>query len=91
MLAKRREDELNFEKLKLEQKSKMQSPDQPTRKPPSKGNVKMPKLVIMKYDGTHEKWLSFWNKFEAEIDVAHIALVPKLAHLKELLESNVCE
>lgn len=91
ILAKKREDELQFEKLKLEQKSKLQSLDQPTAKPPSKGNVKMPKLVITKYDGTYEKWLSFWNKFEAEIDAADIAPVTKFAHLKELLESNVCE
>ena len=89
ILAKRREDELQFEKLKLEQKSKLQSLDQPTAKSPSKGNVKMPKLVITKYDGTYEKWLSFWNKFEAEIDAADIAPVTKFAHLKELLESNV--
>lgn len=91
ILAKRREDELQFEKLKLKQKSKLQSLDQPTAKPPSKGNVKMPKLVITKYDSTYEKWLSFWNKFEAEINAADIAPVTKFAHLKELLESNVCE
>lgn len=90
-LAKKHEDELRFEKLKLKQKSKMQSPDQSTAKSPSKGNVKMPKLVITKYDGTYEKWLSFWNKFEAEIDSADIPPVTKFAHLKELLESNVCE
>ena len=91
LLAKRREDELNFEKLKLEQKSKMQSLDQPTGKPLSKGNVKMPKLVITKYDGIYKKWLSFWNKFEAEINAADIPPVTKFAHLKELLESDVCE
>lgn len=90
-LAKKREDELKFEKLKFEQKSKMKSLDQPTSKSPSKGNVKMPKLIITKYDGTYEKWLSFWNKFEAEIDATDIPPVTKFAHLKELLESNVCE
>lgn len=42
-------------KLKFEQKSKMELLDQPTMKPPSKRNVKMPKLVITNYDGT---WLS---------------------------------
>ena len=68
ILAKKREDELQFEKLKLEQKSKILSLDQPAVKSPSKGNVRMPKLVITKYDGTYEKWLSFWSKFEAEID-----------------------
>lgn len=69
----------------------MQSPNQPAEKPLSKGNVKMPKLVITKYDGTYEKWLSFWNKFKAEIDAADIPPVTKFAHLKELLESDVCE
>ena len=91
ILAKKREDELQFEKLKFEQKSKMQSLNQSTAKPPSNGNVKMPKLVITKYEGTYEKWLSFWSKFEAEIDAADIPTVTKFAHLKELLESNVCE
>ena len=91
ILAKKREDELQLEKLKFEQKSKMQSLNQPTAKPPSKGNVKMPKLVITKYDGTYEKWLSFWNKFEVETDAADIPPVTKFAHLKELLESDVCE
>ena len=51
----------------------------------------MPKLVKTKYDGTYEKWLSFWNKFEAEIDAADIPPVTKFAHLKELLKSDVCE
>ena len=51
----------------------------------------MPKLVITKSDGTYEKWLSFWNKFEAEIDATGIPPVTKFAHVKELLESNVCE
>ena len=50
--------------------------------PESKGNVRMPKVVITKYDGTYEKWLSFWNKFEAEIDAADIPPVTKFAHLK---------
>ena len=77
--------------FKFEQKSKMQSLNQPTAKPLSSGIVKMPKLVIIKYDGTYEKWLSFWNKFEAKIDAADIPPVTKFAHLKELLESDVCE
>lgn len=51
----------------------------------------MPKLVITKYGGTYEKRLSFWNKFEAEIDLFDIPAVTKFAHLKQLLESNVCE
>lgn len=85
------EEELEFEKLKLEQKAKIQQTEQAATKPASKSNLKMPKLIITKYDGTYEKWLSFWNKFEAEIDSSDLPAVTKFAHLKEFLESNVCE
>ena len=91
LLDRQREEELEFEKLKLEQKAKIQQTEQAAAKPASKSNVKMPKLIITKYDGTYEKWLSFWNKFEAEIDSSDLPAVTKFAHLKELLESNVCE
>lgn len=91
LLDRQREEELEFEKLKLEQKAKIQQTEQAAAKPASKSNVKMPKLIITKYDGTYEKWLSFWNKFEAEIDSSDLPAVTKFAHLKELPERNVCE
>ena len=91
LLNQQQEEDLEFEKLKLEQKAKIQQTEQAAAKPASKSNVKMPKLIITKYDGTYEKWLSFWNKFEAEIDSSDLPAVTKFAHLKELLESNVCE
>ena len=88
LLDRQREEELEFEKLKLEQKAKIQQTEQAAAKPASKSNVKMPKLIITKYDGTYEKWLSFWNKFEAEIDSSDLPAVTKFAHLKELPERN---
>lgn len=91
LLDRQREEELEFEKLKLEQKAKIQQTEQAAAKPASKSNVKMPKLIITKYDGTYEKWLSFWNKFEAEIDSSDLPAVTKFAHLKELPQRNVCE
>ena len=91
LLDRQREEELEFEKLKLEQTAKIQQTEQAAAKPTSKSNVRMPKLIITKYDGTYEKWLSFWNKFEAEIDSSDLPAVTKFAHLKELLEINVCE
>ena len=52
LIARKREEELKFEK-----KVEMQLADKPER---STGkSVKLPKLVITKYDGTFEKWLSF--------------------------------
>ena len=55
LLDRQREEELEFEKLKLEQKAKIQQTEQAAAKPASKSNLKMPKLIITKYDGTYEK------------------------------------
>ena len=54
-------------------------------------SVKLRKLVITKYDGTFEKWLSFWNTFKAEVDSQDIPAVTKLAFLKKFLELKVRE
>ena len=90
LLAQEREEELKFQKLKIEEKAKTVS-IHVSEKAAAKSHVRMPKLVISAYDGTYEKWLSFWNKFEAEIDSSDLPAVTKFAHLKELLRSDVCE
>ena len=84
LIARKREEELKFEK-----KVEMQLADKPVK---STGkSVKLPKLVITKYDGTFEKWLSFWNTFKAEVDSQDIPAVTKLAFLKKFLELKVRE
>ena len=58
----------------------------------SKGNlsqVKLPKLVITKFQGTPLDWQRFWSQFETEIDKAEITQVAKFSYLKELLVSKV--
>ena len=42
--------------------------------------VKLLKLTIMMFQGTHLDWLRFWNQFETEI-----TQVAKFSYLKELL------
>ena len=94
LLDQKRAEELQFEKLKLQQKADIETADNSASSKPSQakgGNVKMPKFVITKYDGTFEKWLLFWNKFEAEIDATDLPAVTKFSYLKELLETKVCE
>lgn len=60
LLAQQWEEELKFKILKLEQKAKtVHLLEQATAKSASKSNMKMLKLVISKYDGDYEKWLSF--------------------------------
>ena len=48
-------------------------------------HVKMQKLVVTKYDRTYQRWLSFWNTFEAEIDLTDLPAVIKFSDMKELL------
>ena len=52
-------------------------------------NVKLPKLVITKFDGTSLDWFRFWNQFESEIDKAEIDPVSTFPYLKELLIPRV--
>ena len=89
--AREREDLLRFEQEKYELQQELNQKAERTGKITQKDQVKLPKLVITKFNGTHEQWLSFWNKFEAEIDGADIAPVTKFAYLKELVEPKVKE
>ena len=51
--------------------------------------AKLPKLSITKFDGTFEQWLSFWNKFRAEINSTDLRPVTKFDDLKKLLLPKV--
>ena len=86
LLARQREEQLKFERQQLEQKAEFEKEKVAS---PSKQNVKLPKLVITKYNGALENWLAFWNKFEAEIDQTGLPAVTKFAYLKELVEPRV--
>ena len=47
--------------------------------------IKLPKLVIAKFDGSHTDFLRFWNTFTEEIDKTAISATSKFSYLKELL------
>ena len=51
--------------------------------------AKLPKLVITKFNGTHQDWSRFWNQFEAEIDKSKAAAISKFSYLKESVDSKV--
>ena len=55
----------------------------------SQGTVKMPKLVISKFQGTPQDWVRFWGQFEAQIHKAEASAVTKFSYLKELVELKV--
>ena len=87
------EEEMKFEKLKLEQKLNYEKQIEEGRKLQSKEytaiSAKLPKLVITKFKGTHADWPRFWGQFEAEIDKSGAPQVTKFFYLKELVDPKV--
>ena len=51
--------------------------------------MKLPKLIITKFDSTSLNWFCFWNQFDSEIDKAEIDPESKFSYLKELLIPRV--
>ena len=47
--------------------------------------VKLPKLFIIKFNGTHIDWLPFWNQFESDIEKSELSPVSKFSYLKKLV------
>ena len=51
--------------------------------------VKLPKLVISRFGGTHIDWSGFWNQFESEIDRSELHAVSRFSLFKELIPPRV--
>ena len=86
----KREEELADIQL-LEQTSRVKEEERCLNDmmPKKSAQVKLPKLVISKFEGTHIDYQRFWSQFTAEIDNASCAEVTKFSYLKELLKPNV--
>ena len=52
--------------------------------------VKLPKLVIKKFDGSHFDWIKFWNQFEVEIDKLNLPSISQLSCLEKVFKPKVC-
>ena len=92
-LNQQRKEQLEFERAQLELKleyDRKTSDVNKDKKSNSKGHkAKLPKLTITKFNGTYKAWLSFWNKFSAEVDSTNLAPVTQFAYLKELVDPEV--
>ena len=84
-----RETQEKEEKAKWELKKKFDAKPHEKESEAGKPKVKLPKLVITKFQGTHLYWQRFWGQFEAEIDKSDIGQVAKFSYLKELLVPRV--
>ena len=73
---------IELEKAKYEVKMKFEKAE----KLASGGGagVKVPILVITKFQGTYLDRMRFWNQYETEIDKSNITQVAKLSYLREL-------
>eukprot|EP00112_Aurelia_sp_Birch-Aquarium-sp1_P025483 Seg848.6 transcript_id=Seg848.6/GoldUCD/mRNA.D3Y31 product="hypothetical protein" protein_id=Seg848.6/GoldUCD/D3Y31 len=92
--ARRREfdDALKLEEAKMDVKRRFEKEVAESRERSMKeqqGRVKLPKLVISKFQGIHIDWKRFWSQFETEIDKSDIAQVTKFSYLKEALVPKV--
>lgn len=74
------QDELKIQEMKLEMKSRMHE----KRENQERVNVKLPKLIITKFDDTILNWFRFWKQFDNEIAKAKICPVSKFSYLNEL-------
>ena len=84
------EQKLCLEYELFEQQLKFQKALKASRQSQGKTiSTKLPKLSITKFDGKYENWLTFWNKFMADIDSTDLSPVTKFAYLKELVEPKI--
>ena len=79
---RRYEEEMRLEEMRMEMRRKYVNSEE--KKSASESNkVKLPKLVILKFESTALDWFRFWNQFETEIDKQNISFVTKFPYLKE--------
>ena len=86
------EQELKLQKIKIEKELELKNELVQTLETKSTGKqilMKLPKLSISRFRGTHLDFFRFWNTFETEVDKATIDPITKFNYLKEFLESKV--
>ena len=88
------QEEMQFEKAKLEPKLKYEMQIEENRKnlndKEQSIHAKLPKLVITKFNGTHTDGPRFWNQFKAEIDSAdvHVSPITKFSYLEAVCDKR---
>ena len=80
-------EELAFKQKKLDLQQAQKKPTETAGA--TSDVVKMPKLVITKFDGRPQDWMRFWGLFETQIDKSSAPEVTKFSYLKKLLVLKV--
>ena len=86
-----KQEEIKFHKVKMEMQAEIQSalPPQQATTTPSDGQAKLPRLTIMKLDGTYMDWPQFWGQFTEKLDKTNVQPITKFSYLQELLDFKV--
>ena len=85
---RRYEKEMRLEEMRMEMRRKYVNSEEKKRASES-NKVKLPKLIISKFEGTALDWFHFWNQFETEIYKQDISSVTKFSYLNEFLFPQV--
>ena len=88
-----KEQKIQFEVKLDETKVKLQNEQKQQNVEASKNMIgmqaKLPKLVILQFNGSHMDWPRFWGQFAENIEKSSIAPVTKFAYLCELLVPKI--
>ena len=82
-------EERKIEEMRIQMKIDYENREERKHSDGSTVKVKLPKLVISKFEGTALDWFRFWNQFETEVDKQDISPVTKFSYLKEFLFPQV--
>ena len=93
-IENREEEKSKFARMELEKKieemrQELQRSIRVSGDQPKEEKVKLPKLVIPPFTGTHVDFFRFWNQFETQIDKSDLHCVTKLSYLNEMLVPKV--
>ena len=91
------EEKLTFEgklhqtkmELQAQFQATLQNQHPPVHQTPSNIHVKLPKLVITKFDGNFMDWPRFWGQFTKTIDKTSLPATMEFSCLRELLDTSV--
>ena len=82
-MQRRLEEERRIQEMKAEMKKLKKTEEK--RGSRDEIRVKLPKLVISQFEGTHLDWFRFWHQYETQIDKSGLSPISKFSYLKELL------
>ena len=88
------EAEIKQRSLEIDKETKLMELENATIKvdKTAKGNVKLPKLELVKFDGDIFRWQEFWDSFEATIHKANsLCNIEKFNYLRAQLRSEAKE